>query len=44
MLKPWECLFKTHILARGWDYYEGGAVSSLEKTEAGYKATVGRKL
>lgn len=40
MLKPWECLFKTHILARGWDYYEGGAVSSLEKTEAGYKATV----
>ena len=40
MLKPWEYLFKTHILARGWDYYENGAVSSLEKTETGYKATV----
>lgn len=40
MLKPWEYLFKTHILARGWDYYENGAVSSLEKTEIGYKATV----
>lgn len=40
MLKPWEHLFKTHILARGWDYYENGAVSSLEKTDTGYKATV----
>lgn len=40
MLKPWEYLFKTHILARGWDYYENGAVSSLKKTETGYKATV----
>ena len=40
MLKPWEYLFKTHILSRGWDYYENGAVSSLEKTETGYKATV----
>lgn len=40
MLKPWEYLFKTHILARGWDYYENGAVSSLEKTETGYQATV----
>lgn len=40
MLKPWEYLFKTHILARGWDYYENGAVSSLERTGTGYKATV----
>lgn len=40
MLKPWEYLFKTHILSRGWDYYENGAVSSLKKTETGYKATV----
>ena len=40
MLKSWECLFKTHILARGWDYYENGAVSSLERTGTGYKATV----
>lgn len=40
MLKPWEYLFKTHILARGRDYYENGAVSSLEKTEIGYQATV----
>lgn len=40
MLKPWEYLFRTHILARGWDYYESGAVSSLKKTETGYKAAV----
>lgn len=40
MLKPWEYLFKTHILARGRDYYENGAVASLEKTETGYQATV----
>ena len=33
MLKPWEYLFKTHILARGWDYYENGAVSSLRSEE-----------
>lgn len=40
MLKPWDYLFKTHILARGWDYYENGAVISLERTGTGYKATV----
>ncbi len=40
MLKPWEYLFKTHILARGQDYYENGAVISLKRTETGYKATV----
>lgn len=40
MLKPWEYLFETHILARGRSYYSSGAVTSLERTGTGYKATV----
>ncbi|MDD6043819.1 MAG: SWIM zinc finger family protein [Eubacteriaceae bacterium] len=40
MLKPWTHFFKSHILNRGWDYYETGSVTSLSKTETGYRATV----
>lgn len=40
MLKPWKNLFKKHILERGQDYFQSGAVFGLEKTEMGYAATV----
>lgn len=36
----WKDLFRTHILERGLDYFEGGAVDSLEKAEEGYRAVV----
>ncbi len=36
----WKDLFRTHILERGLDYFERGALDSLEKTEEGYRAVV----
>ena len=30
-MKPWNDLFRTHILERGLNYYEEGYVTSLEQ-------------
>lgn len=40
MIKGWKDLFRTHILERGLNYYESGAVVSLDQTESGYNAIV----
>lgn len=40
MISTWRKRFKPHILERGLDYYEEGAVTSLEETDIGYKAIV----
>ena len=40
MTRAWRNLFRPHILERGLDYYEEGAVAFLEETAAGYKAVV----
>lgn len=40
MTETWRNLFKPHILERGLNYYEEGAVASIEETESGYKAVV----
>ena len=40
MIKGWKELFRSHILERGLNYYEVGAVISLEQTESGYYAIV----
>lgn len=40
MIKGWKELFMSHILERGLNYYEDGAVVSLEQTESGYNAIV----
>ena len=40
MIEAWRNLFKPHILERGMNYYEEGAVSSLEETDTGYRAVV----
>lgn len=39
-MKPWKDLFRTHILERGWNYYEEGRVASLKQTPTGYTAVV----
>lgn len=39
-MKSWKDLFRTHILERGLNYYEMGAVTLLERTENGYRAVV----
>ena len=39
-MNDWKCLFRAHILERGWNYHEMGAVTSLDKTEDGYRAVV----
>lgn len=39
-MKLWKDLFRTHILARGLNYYEEGCVTSLEQTSTGYTAVV----
>lgn len=36
----WERLFAPHILVRGRDYYDFGAVENMQKTEDGYTAQV----
>ena len=38
---PWESEFPPHILARGWDYYQDGAMSELTRSATGYTALVG---
>lgn len=40
MIKEWKNYFRPHILERGLNYYESGAVTSLEQTEDGYEAVV----
>lgn len=40
MISAWRNLFRPHILERGLDYYEEGAIVSLEETASGYKAVV----
>lgn len=40
MMDDWKSLFRPHILARGLDYYESGAVEALERTEHGFHARV----
>ena len=40
MIGAWKSLFRPHILVCGLDYYEEGAVTSLEETENGYHAVV----
>lgn len=38
---PWEGFFAPHILLRGWDYYQEGAVTDLRETGKGtYRAIV----
>ena len=39
-MENWKSLFRPHILQRGLDYYEEGAVVSFDKTESGYRAEV----
>ena len=39
-MKQWKDLFRTHILERGWNYYEEGRVASLKQTPTGYTAVV----
>ncbi len=39
-MNDWKHLFRTHILERGWNYHEMGAITSLDKTEGGYRAVV----
>ena len=39
-MKPWNDLFRTHILERGLNYYEEGYVTSLEQNLTGYTAVV----
>lgn len=40
MIKGWKELFRSHILECGLNYYEDGAVVSLEQTKSGYYAIV----
>ncbi|MBE7726293.1 MAG: hypothetical protein E7244_18355 [Enterocloster citroniae] len=40
MMDDWKSLFRPHILARGLDYYESGAVEALERTGHGFHARV----
>lgn len=40
LMNDWKHLFRTHILERGWNYHEMGAITSLDKTEGGYRAVV----
>lgn len=35
-MSDWKMLFADHILARGKNYSNGGAVRELRKTEYGY--------
>lgn len=39
-MNDWKCLFRAHILERGWNYHEMGAVTSLDKTENEYRTVV----
>lgn len=39
-MKNWESKFAPHILRRGLDYFEEGAVHELTQTADGYEATV----
>lgn len=36
----WKALFRSHILERGWNYFQQGAVVSLQKAEDRYEALV----
>ncbi len=40
MIMEWEYLFESHILERGWDYYENDYVQEILKEENGIKAWV----
>ena len=40
IIMKWEYLFKSHILERGWDYYENECVQEILKEENGIKAWV----
>ena len=37
-MDDWKHLFRPHILERGLDYYEMGAVDEVKRTETGYRA------
>ncbi len=39
-MEKWKDLFRPHILERGLNYYEMGAVEDVQKTETGFCATV----
>ena len=39
-MENWKVLFRPHILERGLNYYEMGAVLNVQKTETGLCATV----
>lgn len=39
-MQNWKELFRPHILERGRNYYEEGAVVSLDRTDTGYHAEV----
>ena len=39
-MENWKVLFRPHILERGLNYYEMGAVENVQKTETGLFATV----
>jgi hypothetical protein len=40
-MENWKGLFRPHILERGLNYYEIGAVENVQQTEKGFRATVG---
>ena len=40
MLDGWMSLFRPHILERGLNYYESGAVEAVEQTANGYRGRV----
>lgn len=40
-MKNWKSMFRSHILDRGYDYYESGAVNRISPTAKGYLASVG---
>ncbi|HCA70371.1 MAG TPA: hypothetical protein DEP17_08265 [Lachnospiraceae bacterium] len=39
-MENWKDLFRPHILERGLNYYEIGAVENVQQTEKGFRATV----
>jgi uncharacterized Zn finger protein len=39
-MKNWEHFFQSHILDRGWDYYQTDCVQEISEIKDGYRAVV----
>ena len=39
-MENWKGLFRPHILERGLNYHEMGAVENVQQTETGFRAAV----